>query len=172
MAKQYRVTTFARINNIMISSLLHLGIKVWSFSLLTVRGRKSGKPIVTPIAVFVQDQKRYLVAPYGVVNWVRNLRAARGEATLTQRRHSEKIRAIELSKDTAALVFRAALRSGPPGVPAVIFRVYRALWVLPYLNVTENSSLEEFEREVLTHPVFLVQSASEQAGEQAGEASP
>jgi deazaflavin-dependent oxidoreductase (nitroreductase family) len=172
MAKPYRVNTFVRINNTMTTSLLRLGIKMWSFSLLTVRGRKSGKPIVTPIAIFVQDQKRYLIASYGVVNWVRNLRAAGGEATLTQRRHSEKICAIELSKDTAALVLRAALRSGPPGVPAVIFRVYRALLVLPYLNVTENSSLEEFEREVLTHPVFLVQSAAEQADEQAGAASP
>ncbi len=165
MAKPYRVNTFVRINNTMISSLLRLGIKVWSFSLLTVRGRKSGKPIVTPVAIFVQDQKRYLVATYGVVNWVRNLRAAAGVATLTRRRHSEKIRAIELSKDTAALVFREALRSGPPGIPAVIFRVYRALSVLPYLGVTENASLEEFEREVLTHPVFLVQSASEHACE-------
>ncbi len=172
MAKQYRVNAFARINNIMISSLLRLGIKVWSFSLLTVRGRKSGKPIVTPIAVFVQDQKRYLVAPYGVVNWVRNLRAARGEATLTRRRHSERIHAIELEPEAAAPICRAALRSGPPGIPAVIFRMYRSLWVLPYLNVTEHSSLEEFEREVLTHPVFLVQSALEQADEQAGEASP
>jgi deazaflavin-dependent oxidoreductase (nitroreductase family) len=163
MAKQYRVNAFVRINNAMTTSLLRLGILPWSFSLLTVRGRKSGKLIVTPLAIFVQDQKRYLIASYGVVNWVRNLRAAGGEATLTQRRHSEKIRAIELSKDTAALVFRAALRSGPPGVPAVIFRVYRALQVLPYLDVTENASLEEFEREVLTHPVFLVQSASEHA---------
>ena len=172
MAKSYRVNTFVRINNAMTSSLLRLGVNLGSFTLLTVRGRKSGKPIVTPLAIFVQDQKRYLIASYGDVNWVRNLRAAGGEATLTQRRHSEKIRAIELEKDTAALVLREALRSGPPGVPAVIFRVYRALLVLPYLNVTENSSLEEFEREVLTHPVFLVQSASEQASEQAGEASP
>ncbi len=172
MAKSYRVNVFVRINNTMTTSLLRLGIKMWSFSLLTVRGRKSGKPIVTPLAIFVQEGKRYLIATYGVVNWVRNLRAAGGEATLTQRRHSEKIRAIELSPEAAALVFRAALRSGPPGVPAVIFRVYRSLQVLPYLGVTENSSLEEFEREVLTHPVFLVQSASEQAGEQAGEASP
>jgi deazaflavin-dependent oxidoreductase (nitroreductase family) len=171
MAKPYRVNTFMRINNTVITWWLGLGIKMWSFSLLTVRGRKSGKLIATPIAIFVQDQKRYLIASYGVVNWVRNLRAAGGEATLTQRRHSEKIRAIELSKDAAALVFRAALRSGPPGVPAVIFRVYRARLVLPYLGVTENSSLEEFEREVLTHPVFLVQSASEQAGEQEGGAS-
>jgi deazaflavin-dependent oxidoreductase (nitroreductase family) len=159
MAKPYRVNTFVRINNSMTTSLLRLGIKVWSFSLLTVRGRKSGKPIVTPVAIFVQDQKSYLVATYGTVNWVRNLRAAGGEATLTRRRHSEKIRAIELEKDTAALVFREALRSGPPGIPAVIFRVYRALLVLPYLNVTENASLEEFEREVLTHPVFLLQPA-------------
>jgi hypothetical protein len=66
---------------------------------------------------------------------------------------------IELEKDTVALVFWEALRSCPPGIPAVIFRVYRALLVLPYLNVTENSSLEEFEREVLTHPVFLLQPA-------------
>ncbi len=172
MAKPYRVNMFMRINNTMTTSSLRRGIDMGSFSLLTVRGRKSGKPIETPLAIFVQDQQRYLLAAYGVVNWVRNLRAAGGEATLTKMRHSEKIRAIELPKDTAALVFRAALRSGPPGVPAVIFRVYRALLVLPYLDVTENSSLEEFEREVLTHPVFLVQSASEQAGEQAGEASP
>jgi deazaflavin-dependent oxidoreductase (nitroreductase family) len=172
MRRQYRVNAFVRINNVMISSLLSLGIKMWSFSLLTVRGRKSGKPIVTPLAIFVQDQKRYLIASYGVVNWVRNLRAAAGVAALTRRRHSEKIHAIELSPEAAALVFREALRSGPPGVPAVIFRVYRALMVLPYLGVTENSSLGEFEREVLTHPVFLVQSASEHACEQAGEASP
>lgn len=172
MAKHYRVNTFVRINNTMISALVRLGIKMWSFSLLTVRGRKSGKPIVIPVAIFIQDQNRYLIATYGVVNWVRNLRATEGEATLTRRRHREKIRAIELSPEAAALVFREALRSGPPGVPTVIFRVYRALQVLPYLSVTENSSLEEFEREVLTHPVFLVQSDSEHAYEQVGEASP
>src|SRR5215471_17326876 len=122
MAKPYRVTAFVRINNAMITLLLGLGIKVLSFSLLTVRGRKSGKPIVTPVAIFVQDQKRYLIATYGVVNWVRNLRAATGVATLTQRWHSEKIHAIELSSETAALVFRATLRAGPAGIPPVIFR--------------------------------------------------
>ncbi len=158
MAKLYRVNAFVRINNALISSLLHLGIKVWSFSLLTVRGRKSGRPIVTPLAIFVQDQQRYLIATYGVVNWVRNLRAAKGVATLTRGRHSEQIRAIELSPEDAALVFRDALRSGPPDIPAVIFRAFRDRLVLPYLGVTMNASLEEYEREVLTHPVFLVQS--------------
>lgn len=158
MAKRYRVNAFVRINNAMTSSLLRLGIKVWSFSLLTVRGRKSGKPIETPLVIFVQEGNRYLVATYGVVNWVRNLRAAAGGAAITRSRRTERIHAIELEPESAAPIFREALRSGPPGIPAVIFRVYRSLFVLPYLNVTENSSLEEFEREVLAHPVFLLQS--------------
>jgi hypothetical protein len=38
-------------------------------------------------------------------------------------RNIEKIRAIELGPEAAALVFREALHSGPPGIPAVIFRV-------------------------------------------------
>jgi hypothetical protein len=41
MAKQYRVNAFVRINNVVISSLLRRGVKVGSFSLLAVRGRKS-----------------------------------------------------------------------------------------------------------------------------------
>src|SRR5437588_8279379 len=133
MAKQYRITAFVRINNAVISSLLHSGIKVWSFSLLTVRGRKSGKSIETPVAIFVQEGKRYLIAPYGVVNWVRNLRAAGGEATITGGRRTEKIHAIELEPVAAAPIFREAVRSGPPGIPAAIFRGYRSLFVLPYL---------------------------------------
>jgi deazaflavin-dependent oxidoreductase (nitroreductase family) len=159
MAKPYRVSTFVRINNAMASSLLHLGIPMWSFTLLTVRGRKSGRQIETPVAIFVQEGKRYLIASYGIVNWVRNLRAAAGEATLLHGRRSEKIRALELPPEAAAPILRASLRSGPPGVPAPIFRVYRSLFVLPYLDVTDDSSLEQFEREVLTHPVFLLQAA-------------
>src|SRR6266705_2404090 len=145
-----------RINNAMISSLLRLGVNIGSFALLTVRGRKSGKPIETPIAIFVQEGKCYLITPYGIVNWVRNLRAAGGEATITRSRRTEKIHAVELPPQAAAPIFREAMRSGPPGIPDVLIRVYRSFFVLPYLNVTANSSLEEFEREVLTHPVFLL----------------
>ncbi len=163
MAKQYRVNAFVRINNSIISSLLRLGVKLGSFALLRVRGRKSGKPIETPIAIFVQEGKSYLLTPYGIVNWVRNLRAAGGEATITRSRRTEKIHAIELEPVVAAPIFREAVRSGPPGIPTVVIRWYRNLFVLPYLNVTVDSSLEEFEREVLTHPVFLLQPAMEHA---------
>ena len=156
MAKQYRVNAFVRIYNSITSTLLHMGISIGSFTLLTVRGRKSGRPMETPIAIFVQGGKSYLIASYGIVNWVRNLRATGGEATITRHRHTEKFHAVELPPEAAVPIFREALHSGPPGIPDVLIQVYRSLFVLPYLNVTVDSSIEEFEREVLTHPVFLL----------------
>jgi hypothetical protein len=44
MAKSYRVNSFMRINNAITTFLLRLGITMWSFSLLTVRGRKVASP--------------------------------------------------------------------------------------------------------------------------------
>ena len=161
MAKPYRVTAYVRFSNAINSSLVRLGVNIGGTSLLTVRGRKSGKPIETPISIFVQEGKRYLITPYGVVNWVRNLRAAGGEATLTRGRCTEKIHAIELEPVAAAPIFREAVRTGPPGIPAVFVRMYIHFTLSSYLNVAVNASLEEFEHEVLTHPVFLLQSADE-----------
>jgi deazaflavin-dependent oxidoreductase (nitroreductase family) len=158
MTKPYRVTAYARLSNAINASLVRMGIPMGNTSLLTVRGCKSGKPIQTPVSIFIQGGKRYLIAPYGVVNWVRNLRAAAGVATLTHGRHTEKIHALELEPESAAPVFREAVRSGPPGIPAVFVRMYIRFTLSRYLNVGVNASLEEFEREVLTHPVFLVQS--------------
>ena len=130
-----------------------------SFALLTVRERKSGKPIETPIAICVHEGKSYLMTPYAIVNWVRNLTTSGEVATITRSRSAKKIHAIELPPEIAAPIFRQAVLSCPPVIPTVIIRVYRSLFVLPYLNVTLESSLEEFEREVLTHPFFLIQSA-------------
>ncbi len=145
MAKQYQVNTFVRVSNAMTSFFLRLGVNMGNMALLTVRGRKSGKPITNPVVIVVQDGKRYLISPFGIVNWVRNLRAAGGEITITRGRRTEKLHAIELAPEVAAPIFRESVRSGPS-------------YVSGYLNVTANSSLEEFEREVPTHPVFLLQS--------------
>ena len=69
-----------------------------------------------------------------------------------------KIHALELEKGAAAPVFREAVRTGLPGIPAEFVRMYIRFTLSRYLNVGVNASLEECEREVLTHPVFLVQS--------------
>jgi hypothetical protein len=157
MPKRYRVTALVRFNNAFMSSLLRLGIPFASFVLLSAPGRNSGKTMSTLVVVFVQDGERYLIAAYGVVNWVRNLRAAGGEATLLRGQRREHIHASELPPELAEPVFQAVLRSGPPGIPAWGVRIYRRFFALPYLSVTPSSTLEEFEREVRTHPVFRIQ---------------
>ncbi|MBO0729437.1 MAG: nitroreductase family deazaflavin-dependent oxidoreductase [Acidimicrobiaceae bacterium] len=54
--------------------------------LLTIRGRKTGRPSTTPVTIVQHDGKRWLVAPYGAVSWVRNARADAGGRVLVRRR--------------------------------------------------------------------------------------
>ena len=106
--------------------------------------------------MFPYGDNDYLVASYGIVNWVRNIRAAGGRAQLVRLRRSETITAVELPPDQAARILRHSLRGGPPGIPRLIVRAYRRFLVLPYLDVDMNSSPEEFQRSASTHPVFLI----------------
>ncbi|HEY4386330.1 MAG TPA: nitroreductase family deazaflavin-dependent oxidoreductase [Ktedonobacteraceae bacterium] len=143
MTKTFRVTFLVRLGNLLATSMVRLGLKVGPIQLLTVRGRKSGEPRTTPVAVVDLDGKRYLVAPYGAVNWVRNLRAA-GEATITLGRHSEAIQAKELAPEEAAPILKNTLGGG-------------GSFTRDYFIVTKESSLQDFEREAVQHPVFLIQ---------------
>jgi len=146
MAKTYKAPTFVRIGNILTLTLLRAGFKLvgpgnYPMYLLTVRGRKSGQPRTVPIAIWEHNGKRYVGSVFGIVDWVRNLRAA-GEAILTRGRRAETVNARELPKDEAALVLRADIKRNP---------------FARYFGVTADSSLEEFERAVLTHPVFVLE---------------
>ena len=143
MAKPYRVTFFARMGNVLATILVRAGLTVGQISLLTVRGRKSGQLRTTPVAVVELDRKRYLVATFGLVNWVRNLRAAR-EGTLTRNRRSETIAVTELPPEEAAPILKVCLGSGPG-------------FARSYFDVTATSPIEDFVHEASRHPVFLVQ---------------
>jgi deazaflavin-dependent oxidoreductase (nitroreductase family) len=111
---------------------------------LTVRGCKSGKPRTTPIGVVTCRGNRYLVATFGVVNWVHNLRAAQ-QATLICDRQVETISAVELPPEEAAPILKECLASCS-GIARLCFKA------------TPASPLDEFEREVAEHPVFQVRS--------------
>src|SRR5262245_25341263 len=75
--------------------LLAAGVPMGPNVLITVRGRKSGLPRSTPVTIIENAGRRGLIAPFGEVNWVRNLRAA-GYATITAGRRKEEVTAIEL----------------------------------------------------------------------------
>src|SRR5256884_4643230 len=146
MVKTTQVPTFVRLGNVLTTTLLRAGFKLvgpgdYPMYLLTVRGRNSGLPRTIPIAIWEHNGKRYVGSVYGIVDWVRNLRAA-GEAILTRGRRSETINVRELPKGEAALVLREDIKGGNP-----FARNY---------GVTAESSLEDFERAVLTHPVFVL----------------
>ena len=156
MAKTYRVTFFVRLSNKIVELLLRAGVKMGPMVLLTVRGRKSGEPRTTPVAMVESDGQRWVVGTFGNVNWVRNLRAA-GEATLTRSRRSEAIIVHELPLEEAAVFLKQILPTAPN-------------FVKSYFDVKPDSPLEDFLREAPRHPVFQVHarvSADQRAKEEA-----
>jgi deazaflavin-dependent oxidoreductase (nitroreductase family) len=146
MAKTLHLTVVDRIGDALFKTLLRVGIKIGTMSLLTVRGRKSGQPHTIPVLLVEQDGKRWLVAPYGVVQWVRNIRAA-GTATLTRGRRSETISVTELPAQEAAPILKQYL--------------LKATAARPYFDTTIDSTLEAFEREAALHPVFQITTLEE-----------
>jgi deazaflavin-dependent oxidoreductase (nitroreductase family) len=155
MAKTYQVPSFVRLGNYVTTTLLRAGLKPGNMALLTVRGRKSGLPRTTPVSVIERDRQRWLIAAFGEVDWVRNLRAA-GEASLKRGRHPEYIFVKELSAEEAAPILKESL-AGAPG------------FLLKNFEVTPESSLEEFAREEQHHPVFLIQSTTDRQTMTEGE---
>ena len=71
--------------------LLAAGVPLGFNGLITIRGRKSGLPRTTPVAIIAVAGRRWVWAPWGEVHWVRNLRAA-GRATITLRGRKEEVR--------------------------------------------------------------------------------
>ena len=68
---------FIRIMNWLLGLLIKLGLSPQGGQLLTVRGRKTGKPITMPVNPMTLDGAEYLVAPRGDTHWTRNLRIAK-----------------------------------------------------------------------------------------------
>lgn len=131
-----------------MQTLLRLGLAPKGTYLLTVPGRKSGKLYSTPVRLVEDGSNRWLVSPYGEVNWVRNARAA-GQATLTRGGRSETVSLIELGPAESAPVLQKYITNEP------ITR--------PYFDVQPDSPLEEFVAEAPRHPVFFIQARNSTA---------
>jgi hypothetical protein len=71
-----RPTGFEQFVNKLVGGLVKLGAVPKHMRSLSVRGRKSGKSYSAPVNLLELDGTRYLLAPRGTTQWVRNLRAA------------------------------------------------------------------------------------------------
>ena len=96
----------------------------------------------TPVTLVERDGKRWLVSPYGEVNWVKNARAA-GEVSLFRGGVTESLKIHELSPQESAPILKEYITL--EGI------------VRPYFDVSPDSSLDAFEAEAPKHPVFTLE---------------
>ena len=136
--KTYQRSRFHRFENLMTTALARAGVIPRSYVLTTV-GRKSGQERRNPVTVVDRDGKRWLVAPYGVVPWVLNARAA-GEVRLTRRFTTTRYAVRQVGPDEAGPVLKEYVTVA--SVPR------------PYFAATMDDPAEAFAREADRHPVM------------------
>jgi deazaflavin-dependent oxidoreductase (nitroreductase family) len=137
----FRAPTAAeRIFNRLFGMLVGLGIGPAYIYLLQVRGRKSGKIYSTPVDLLELQGKRWLVAPRGRTQWVRNAEAS-GEVTL--------------KKGNKILHFR--LRPLPDAEKPEILKAYLDNFhreVQRYFPVPAGSPVNDFAGVASSYPAF------------------
>jgi deazaflavin-dependent oxidoreductase (nitroreductase family) len=127
-----------------IAGLTRIGISVLGSRVLEVRGRRSGQPRRNPVNLLDFEGNQYLVAPRGVTEWVRNVRAGDGKVALLLGRRREERTATELDDEAKVPVLRAYLRRWKAEV-GVFFE-----------GVGPDSSDEQLAAIAPRHPVFLL----------------
>jgi deazaflavin-dependent oxidoreductase (nitroreductase family) len=126
--------------------LLEMGVPIGPDKLITIRGRKTGKPRTTGVAVIEIDNRRWVMGSYGDVNWTRNLRKA-GEATIQAGKQTERVTARELDIDEAATFFREDFKRYTQTLPRMV-----RIWV-------PKEILEHPNAAARTRPVFEIQNS-------------
>jgi deazaflavin-dependent oxidoreductase (nitroreductase family) len=121
-----------------MSALTRTGIVPRTYLLTTV-GRKSGEPRSNPVTLVTHNGRRWLVAPYGVVPWVLNARAA-GTVTLSRRGSGRQFTIREVSPREAGDVLKRYV-----AVAGVTEK---------YFVANKSSPAEAFAAEADVHPVF------------------
>jgi deazaflavin-dependent oxidoreductase (nitroreductase family) len=137
--KPYRLSPVRRAINALVRPLARVGLTGPRTHLLTVPGRTTGRLWSTPVSIVEEGGERWLVAPYGDRNWVKNARAA-GFVELRRGRRRERLAVGELSSEEAVPVLRRYYELG---------RVTR-----PFFDVKLGSPEEEWLAEAPRHPVF------------------
>ena len=95
--------------NPIVARLTRWGVSVWGSRILEVPGRVSGELRTTPVNVLELGERRYLVAPRGTTQWVRNVRAS-GSCVLRVGRRCEHVALVEVDDADKPEILRAYLR--------------------------------------------------------------
>jgi deazaflavin-dependent oxidoreductase (nitroreductase family) len=110
-----RPPRYLRPMNKFMMAVQKLGIPTGPAMVLTVPGRKSGRPRSTPMTPFEHDGALYVVAGYPGSDWAANARTA-GAGTLARGRRSRHVKIVELGADEAGPILRSFAIEVPVGV--------------------------------------------------------
>jgi deazaflavin-dependent oxidoreductase (nitroreductase family) len=139
MAKTYKVSLGNRLINWVFRILTRFGLGASYRFILTVRGRKTGRLYSIPVDVMEYGGDQWLVAGYGVTNWVRNARAA-GEVTLARGGRSQRFSVEEAEIQETVPVLRKYITEVP---------VTR-----PYFDARPDAPDQAIAAELARHPVL------------------
>ena len=121
--------------------VLRLGLLPKRWVTLEVRGRRTGRITRFPLGMADVGGQWYVVSMLGECNWVKNVRAAGGHATL-RRRRVRAVRLVEMPVERRAPVIRRYVERVPGG--------------RPHIPVDRHEPLEAFETIAANYPVFQV----------------
>lgn len=139
MALKYKYDITRKIVDWFVQWLIRLDRAPQHYYLLTVPGRKTGLPRTKPVALVEEGGQKWLVAPYGEVNWVVNARVA-GKVTITRGRHSEVFSIKELQVEERASKLKQYI---------TLFPITR-----PYFDAKPSDPVDMFIPEAQWRPVF------------------
>lgn len=136
-----------RVMNPLVSASTRAGLSLFGSEVLEHRGRRTGVARRTPVNPLAFDGGRYLVAPRGEAEWVRNVRADGGRLVLVRGRRRRSYVGEEV----------------PPAGRRDVLRAYLARWKFEvgvfFEGVGPDSSDEEIDAIAARHPVFRLREA-------------
>ena len=130
--------------NKLVQGLTRLGVSVWGSRVLEHRGRSSGKLFHTPVNLLDYEGTRYLVAPRGETQWVRNVRHADGHLVLILGRHRQLRTATEVAVADSVPILRSYLKR------------WKFETGMFFEGISPDSSDAEWAAEAPRHPVFAL----------------
>lgn len=133
-------TPMEKFFNRVMGMMVGVGIGPAYMYVLQVRGRKSGKLFSTPVNVMDVNGKRYLVAPRGRTQWVRN---------------AEATGSVDLKRGSAQQMWR--LRAIPENERPELLKIYLERYagaVQRYFSVKAGSPVEAFRAVAAQYPVY------------------
>ena len=142
MTVYHKPSALTRMSNKAFGWLASIGLTPAHMVTIEVKGRRSGRVRSTVVNWVEYEGERYLVSPRGESEWVRNVRAAGGEAVI---RHGgrQKVKLLEIGAAERAPIIKKYLTENTLSTKA-------------HFGVEPGAPLEEFQRIAGLHPVFRI----------------